>query len=50
MVEKNPTMGSIDTSDYQKKIYAQKSLEFNLQDKTFIDLFPEIVEVSNSLN
>jgi len=44
MVEKNPTMGSIETSDYEKKLLAQQSWEFNLKNKTFRDLFPDVVE------
>ena len=45
MVEKNPTMGSIETSDYEKKLLAQKSLEFNMNNKIFVDLFPDVVQV-----
>jgi ubiquitin-conjugating enzyme E2 J2 len=45
MVEKNPTMGSIETSDYEKKLLAQQSWEFNLKNKIFRDLFPDVVEV-----
>jgi len=44
MVEKNPTMGSIETSDYEKKSLAQKSLEFNLNNKIFVELFPDVVQ------
>ncbi|RWS23838.1 ubiquitin-conjugating enzyme E2 J2-like protein [Leptotrombidium deliense] len=43
MLEKNPTMGSIETSDYDKRLLAQRSGAFNLKSKTFCDLFPEIV-------
>lgn len=49
MVEKNPTMGSIDTSDREKRLLAQKSLEFNLRDKIFCDLFPDLVKVSMNI-
>lgn len=45
MVEKNPTMGSIETSDHEKKLLAQKSLESNLNDKIFVELFPDVVQV-----
>lgn len=43
MVENNPTMGSIETSDYEKKVLAKQSLDVNLSNKTFIDLFPDLV-------
>lgn len=46
MVEKNPTLGSIETSDYEKKLLAKRSLEFNLKDPIFCDLFPDLVEES----
>ena len=44
MIEKTPTLGSIDTNDYQKKQFAENSLETNLKDKTFCELFPDIVQ------
>jgi ubiquitin-conjugating enzyme E2 J2 len=43
MVENNPTMGSIETSDYEKKVLAKQSLDVNLSNKTFVDLFPDLV-------
>ncbi|KAF8792760.1 Ubiquitin-conjugating enzyme E2 J2 like protein [Argiope bruennichi] len=46
MVEKNPTLGSIETSDYEKKLLATRSLEFNLKDPIFCELFPDLVEES----
>ncbi|XP_065061203.1 ubiquitin-conjugating enzyme E2 J2-like [Rhopilema esculentum] len=42
MLERAPTLGSIETSDFQKRQFAIRSLEFNIQNKTFRDLFPEI--------
>jgi len=42
MLEKAPTLGSIETTDYQKKQFALNSLEYNLKDKTFTELFPDI--------
>jgi len=42
MVEKTPTLGSIETSDYTKRQLALQSLEFNIQNKTFVELFPDI--------
>ncbi|XP_065298808.1 ubiquitin-conjugating enzyme E2 J2-like isoform X2 [Dermacentor albipictus] len=44
MVEKNPTLGSIDTTDREKKQLARESLEFNLKDEMFCELFPDLVE------
>lgn len=46
MVEKNPTLGSIETSDYEKQLLATRSLEFNLKDPVFCELFPDLVEES----
>ncbi|XP_063572011.1 ubiquitin-conjugating enzyme E2 J2 isoform X1 [Pongo abelii] len=45
MVEKGPTLGSIETSDFTKRQLAAQSLAFNLKDKVFCELFPEVVEV-----
>jgi len=44
MLEKAPTLGSIETNDYQKRQYAENSLEANLKDKHFCELFPDIKE------
>ncbi|ESN95317.1 hypothetical protein HELRODRAFT_86847 [Helobdella robusta] len=44
MLEKSPTLGSIETSDYIKKQLAWQSAEFNLKDKTFCELFPDLAE------
>jgi ubiquitin-conjugating enzyme E2 J2 len=44
MLEKNPTMGSIETSEYEKRIFAKQSWDFNLKNATFVELFPDIVE------
>ncbi|XP_071449176.1 ubiquitin-conjugating enzyme E2 J2 [Hetaerina americana] len=43
MIEKSPTLGSIDTSEYEKMQLAIQSLEFNLKDKIFCELFPDLV-------
>ncbi|XP_018332732.1 ubiquitin-conjugating enzyme E2 J2-like [Agrilus planipennis] len=43
MIEKVPTLGSIETTDYDKRQLAYQSLEFNLKNKQFCELFPEIV-------
>lgn len=44
MVELNPTLGSIETSDYTKRQLAVNSWEFNLKNQTFTELFPEIAD------
>lgn len=43
MLEKSPTLGSIETSDWDKRQFASKSLEFNLNNRVFCELFPEMV-------
>jgi len=47
MVETAPTLGSVDppTSEAQKKNYAQLSLDFNVRDPKFSNLFPELVDL-----
>eukprot|EP00092_Neocalanus_flemingeri_P031035 GFUD01033715.1.p1 GENE.GFUD01033715.1~~GFUD01033715.1.p1 ORF type:complete len:225 (-),score=54.92 GFUD01033715.1:218-892(-) len=42
MLERSPTLGSIETSDWDKKQFAYRSLEFNLKSRVFCDLFPEL--------
>ncbi|XP_042896153.1 ubiquitin-conjugating enzyme E2 J2 isoform X2 [Parasteatoda tepidariorum] len=49
MVEKNPTLGSIETSDYEKRLLAKRSLKFNLKDPIFCELFPDLVEDSRKV-
>ena len=49
MLEKSPTMGSIETSSYEKQIFALKSHEFNLKDKVFCELFPDLADASKAL-
>jgi len=44
MMEKSPTLGSIDTSDTEKRFLSEQSAEFNLRNKIFNELFPNIVE------
>lgn len=43
-LEKSPTLGSIDTTDFDKRQLAYRSLDFNLNSNVFCELFPEIVE------
>jgi len=42
MLERSPTLGSVETSDWEKKQFALRSLEFNLRNRTFRELFPEL--------
>jgi len=44
MLEKSPTLGSIDTSDTEKRYLSEQSAEFNLKNKIFNELFPDIAE------
>ncbi|WKX95834.1 hypothetical protein Q1695_012351 [Nippostrongylus brasiliensis] len=39
-----PTLGSITSSDAEKKILAKRSKAFNLKDRVFCELFPDVVE------
>ncbi|KDR09364.1 Ubiquitin-conjugating enzyme E2 J2 [Zootermopsis nevadensis] len=43
MIERTPTLGSIESSEYEKRQLAGQSLEFNLRDNVFCDLFPDMV-------
>lgn len=43
MLEDTPTLGSLITSDSQKKKFAAESLENSCRDKTFCELFPDLV-------
>lgn len=45
MMDKSPTLGSIETTRAQKRKFAQESLAFNVRDKDFVRLFPEYVEL-----
>ncbi|XP_067632071.1 ubiquitin-conjugating enzyme E2 J2-like [Eurosta solidaginis] len=49
MLETTPTLGSIETTTYEKQNYARKSLEYNLKDPLFRELFPEVCEDINKL-
>jgi len=49
MVQDSPTYGSIETSDAFKRKAAIESLEYNCQNKTFSTLFPELVELNETL-
>jgi len=42
MLEKSPTLGSIETNDWDKRQFAYRSLEFNLKSRVWCELFPEL--------
>jgi len=44
MLENTPTLGSIESSLYEKQQLAKKSLAFNLENHNFVELFPEICD------
>ncbi|XP_005109064.1 ubiquitin-conjugating enzyme E2 J2 [Aplysia californica] len=44
MLERSPTLGSIETSLYTKRQLAAQSGAFNLNNKTFCELFPDVAE------
>ncbi|XP_021948979.1 ubiquitin-conjugating enzyme E2 J2 isoform X2 [Folsomia candida] len=44
MLEKSPTLGSVETNDMEKKSFALKSIDFNVKDKIVVELFPEVYE------
>ena len=48
MLERSPTLGSIETSDAVKRRMAVQTHEFNLKDKLFCDLFPGMAEKSRN--
>lgn len=44
MLETTPTLGSCESTTAEKRRFADNSLEFNLKNEIFVELFPEIVE------
>lgn len=44
MLESTPTMGSTETTYYEKKQLAKSSLQFNTKNVIFCEMFPEICE------
>ncbi|XP_046920190.1 ubiquitin-conjugating enzyme E2 J2-like [Dermatophagoides farinae] len=44
MLEEHNAVGSLQASDSVRRIYAKKSLQFNLNDATFVELFPDIAD------
>ncbi|XP_075153912.1 ubiquitin-conjugating enzyme E2 J2 [Haematobia irritans] len=47
MLESTATLGSIETTTYEKQQLAKKSLAFNLKNPHFVELFPDICEEIN---
>lgn len=47
MLETTPTLGSCESTTYEKRKYARQSLEFNMKNEVFQELFPEICEEIN---
>ena len=45
LVDTAPTAGSVESTDVEKKFHAKNSLDFNLKNKDFRKLFPELVEL-----
>lgn len=43
MLENTPLLGSCESTTYEKKKLAINSLEFNLKNETFCELFPDLV-------
>lgn len=44
MLETTPTLGSCESTTYEKRRYARQSLEFNMKNEVFQELFPEVCE------
>ncbi|XP_050525991.1 ubiquitin-conjugating enzyme E2 J2-like [Daktulosphaira vitifoliae] len=42
MLENSPTMGSIEMTEYERRQLAAQSLETNLNDENFCELFPDL--------
>lgn len=45
MLENTPLLGSCESTTNEKRRLAMNSMEFNLKNETFCELFPEIVDV-----
>lgn len=51
MLESSPTLGSIETSDHTKRQLAVQSLEFNMKEPIFKEVFPDVHQkISDLLN
>lgn len=49
MLDEQPTYGSIVTSTQTKRQFAAESMDYNVTNKTFCDLFPELVEMHEEM-
>lgn len=45
MLENSPLLGSCESTMYEKKKLAVQSLEFNLKNETYKELFPDLVKI-----
>lgn len=45
MLENSPLLGSCESTLYEKKKLAVQSLEFNLKNETYKELFPDLVKI-----
>lgn len=45
MLDNAPTMGSMEASKAKRRRFAEESLEYNVRDPIFCELFPELVEL-----
>lgn len=45
MLENSPLLGSCESTTYEKKKLAVQSLEFNLKNETYKELFPDLVKI-----
>lgn len=43
MLENTPTLGSVESTTREKQKYARDSLDFNLKNEIFCELFPDVV-------
>lgn len=51
MLETTPTHGSTECSQYDREQYARGSIQFNLKNEVFCELFPDIkAEMQRTLN
>ena len=49
MLEESPTYGSITSNDSTKRKFANESLAYNCKNKTFCELFPDLLQLHESL-
>lgn len=49
MLERSPTMGSVETTENEKRVLAARSHSVNLSNKHFCELFPDLAKASRQL-